>query len=463
VPGTGDLKNGIVKAGDPNYPRALVDYQGILPAPRIGFAWDAFGDGSTAVRGGFGVNYQPRNGSGITGDLQSNPPNVYQPQELYGTTSTYRNIQGTFTPPGFSDSLNRRNVPARAYNAMFGIQRRIGFGTVLDVAYVGSFGRHIGQKSALNNLPYGTRFQASSFDPTSKTPKPLPDDFLRPYQGYAGIPFLNFDGNSSYHSLQVSAQRRYAHGLQVGAVYTWSKAMDYADTDQGGVATFASRREFNYGEATYDRTHVFAVNYLWDVPGSHVGNRLLKAAIGGWQISGVTRVQSGAPLTLSPSLSTACATGAKCVPTSNFGTDITGGGDAWRAVMSSNPVLSSDKRGVDGWFDTSVFSPPALAGQITDMAGVEQVLATGNTPYTFARGPGIANTDLAIFKNFTIKERLTAQFRAEAYNVFNHTQFMTVGVKPVWDRSGTQTASDFGKVTDARDPRIMQLAIRLQF
>jgi hypothetical protein len=465
VPGTGDLKNGIVVAGDPNYPRALVDYQGILPAPRIGFAWDVFGTGSTAVRGGFGVNYQPRNGSGITGDLQSNPPNVYQPQVLYGTTKTYRDAQGTYTPPGFSDSLNRSNVPARAYNAMFGIQRRIGFGTVLDVAYVGSFGRHIGQKSALNNLPYGTRFQPSSFDPTSKTPKPLPDDFLRPYEGYAGIPFLNFDGNSSYHSLQVSAQRRYAHGLQAGAVYTWSKAMAYADGDQGGVTTFVSRREFNYGEATYDRTHVFAVNYLWDVPGSHVGNRLLKAAIGGWQISGITRIQSGAPLSLASGygLSTACQTGANCVPTSNFGTDITGGGDMWRPVMSANPVLSSDKRGVDGWFDTSVFSPPALAGQVTTMAGVQRVLALGNTPYTFARGPGIANTDLAVFKNFTIKERLTAQFRAEAYNVFNHTQFTTVGTKPIWDRSGLQTSADFGKVTDARDPRILQLAIRLQF
>ena len=125
--------------------------------------------------------------------------------------------------------------------------------------------------------------------------------------------------------------------------------------------------------------------------------------------------------------------------------------------MSRSPVLPSDQRSVDRWFDTSVFSPPALAGQVTDMAGVQRVLALGNTPFTFARGPGIANTDLAVFKNFRIFEKLTAQFRAEAYNVFNHTQFKSVGnnnqLKPIWDRSGTQTAADFGKITDARDPR----------
>ncbi|MDQ2949012.1 MAG: hypothetical protein M3Y27_24235 [Acidobacteriota bacterium] len=70
-----------------------------------------------------------------------------------------------------------------------------------------------------------------------------------------------------------------------------------------------------------------------------------------------------------------------------------------------------------------------MAGQVTDLAGVMRVLALGNTPFTFARGPGIANTDLAVFKNFKLKERLTAQFRAEGYNAFNHTQFSTVGLE----------------------------------
>jgi hypothetical protein len=465
VPGTGDLMNGIVKSGDPGYPRALVDFQGVLPAPRLGFAWDAFGDGSTAVRGGFGVNYNPRNGGGVTGDMQSNPPNVYTQQVLYGSTATYRDAQGTFTPPAFSRTLNRSNPPARVYNTSLGIQRRLPGKVVLDVAYVGTFGRHIGTTTQMNNLPYGKRFEASSLDPTQSRPQALPDNFLRPYQGYAAIPYVSFDANSNYHGLQVSAQRRFANGFQAGLVYAWSKAMDYSDEDKGGVVTFNDRKLWNYGLADYDRTHIFAANYVVNLPGGKLENGLLKTVAGGWQISGLTRVQTGTPLDLDESLRTGCSIpNAPCAATTtnNFGTDITGGGDGWRAVRSGNPTLPRGQRTVDRWFDTSVFSPPALAQQVTDMAGVQRVLALGNTGRTFARGPAMVNTDLALFKNIGMG-KATAQLRIEAYNVFNHTQFSTVNVSPQWDQSGAQVNPAFGKITATRDPRIVQLAIRMKF
>jgi hypothetical protein len=340
---------------------------------------------------------------------------------------------------------------------------------VLDLAYVGTFGENIGTTTHLNNLPYGTRFEPSSLDPTRNRPQPLPDNFLRPYRGYGAIPFVAFDATSNYHGLQTSLQRRLSDGVQLGVVYSWSRALDYSDEDKGDVVTFQNRREWNYGLADYDRTHIFAANYIVNLPGNQLANGLLKGVLGGWQISGLTRFQSGAPLSLDASLRTGCSNpNAPCAATTSnsFGTDITGGGDGWRAVISGNPTLPQDQRTVDRWFDVSVFSPPALAQQVTDMAGVARVLARGNVGRRFGRGPGIANTDLALFKNIDVTGSLTAQLRIEAYNVFNHTQFDDldeIAVQPVWDQSGAQVNPAFGAVTDARDPRIMQIALRLKF
>ena len=240
--------------------------------------------------------------------------------------------------------------------------------------------------------------------------------------------------------------------------------MDYSDDDKGNVTTANDRRAWNYGLAAYDRTHVFAANYLWDLPGDQLSNRVLRAYFGGWQLSGITRMQSGVPLSLTASLRTGCTAGFPCfVPTNNFGTDITGGSEGWRAVQSGSAVLPRGERTVDQWFDTSVFSPPALAGQVTDMAGVQRVLAIGNVGRRIARGPGMFNTDLALFKNVEVSGRLKAQLRIEAYNVFNQTQFDSVNTTATWDQSGVQTNPAFGHVTGARDPRIMQLAIQLRF
>src|SRR5262249_9781668 len=123
----------------------------------------------------------------------------------------------------------------------------------------------------------------------------------------------------------------FSHGLQFGVSYTFSKAMAYSDGDQGTVSTYVARREFDYGLASYDRTHVLALNYLWNLPrlSRVVNNAFVKQVFDGWQISGVTRFQSGSPLSIGT------------LGTGNLDSsiDLTGGGDGWRPVMSGNPVL----------------------------------------------------------------------------------------------------------------------------
>jgi hypothetical protein len=451
VPGSGDPLNGIVKSGTPGYPDGLVDYQGILPAPRLGFAWDVTGDHKTAVRGGFGVNYNPRNGSGILGNATSNPPMVYNPQQFYGNTATFLQVGNFQAPSNINQSLNRSNPPPKAYNTSIGVQREIGFGTTVDVAYVGSFNRNIGQKHDINQVPYGARFLPENQDPTQPG-KPLSDNFLRPYQGYGTIPFLTFNGTSRYNSLQTQVNHRLSHSVQFGVAYTYSKALDYGAGDQATVAANVPPRIWNYGLAEYDRPHVVAINYSIMLPdASRLGNNpLVRSILDGWQLAGTTRFVSGAPLFWGQTTGTGDAN--KSLGTANLtpALDITGGGDGWRPVVTGNPELPAGQRTFDNWFNTAAFSRPAFGSH-------------GNAGSVVGRGPGIDNWNISLFKNFTVGGRTNVQLRAEAYNVFNHTQFSAVDTNPKFDALGNQVNPTFGQLTAARDPRIMQLAVRVQF
>src|SRR5262249_21842501 len=235
------------------------------------------------------------------------------------------------------------------------------------------------------------------------------DDYLRPYMGYGSINWLAFDGNSSYHSLQARLDRRFSRRLHYGVAYTWSKAMAYSDGDQGTVSTYVSRREFDYGLATYDRTHVLAINYQVDLPNlSHRFNHILvRKVFDDWQVIGLTRFQSGAPLSIGT------------LGTGNLESslDITGCGDGWRPVVSGNPVWPKSEGSVARYFDTAHLSPPGVGGAApTTLDGVMRLLMLGNTPSSFARGPGINNWNISVFKHFQVRERVRAQFRAEAYN-----------------------------------------------
>ena len=235
-------------------------------APRLGFSWDVFGKGKTAVRGGAGIFYDRFNDDQILQFVES-PPNVITPTANYTTIKDLLSTPLSLSPSGIF-SVQRKYQPPTVYNWSFGVQQDIGFSTVLDVAYVGNVGRHLLQRRSLNAIPYGARFQPGNIDPT--TGGPLQDNFLRPIAGFADIQYIEFASNSNYHSLQTQVNKRFSRDFTFGASWTWSKAMNYVNDNNTAINPFISPRARNYGKASYDRTHNFVLNYVYSLP--HFGN-----------------------------------------------------------------------------------------------------------------------------------------------------------------------------------------------
>ena len=452
VPGSGNLTNGVITPATPGYPRSMVYSNGILPAPRFGFAYDPFGDGKTAIRGGAGIFYTNLLDAGTLGNLFFNPPAIYNPTAYYGTVATAANTTGLLSPSSFSRDIDPHGKTNTAYQVNFGIQRDIGWQTVVDVSYVGSFGRHLGENTQLNEVPFGAQFLPQNQNP--QTNSPLNDNYFRPYPGYGNIPQQIYVGNSSYHSLQVHAQRRLAKGLLFGVAYTHSKAMDYAEGDSTtsvAVATYLDRKTYDYGLAGYDRPNILTFHYVYDVPrlSRILPNRFVRTVFDGWQVYDVTSFISGAPMTISMGTS----------PSVNF----TGGGDPARALMVGNP---NGPKTFDQWFNVAAFAEPAPVDPKTCTAsGCPPMtwLNFGNAPQMPIRGPGVNNWNTTLVKNFSVRERFKFTFRAEAYNTFNHPQWSGVNTTITFNANHVNTNAAAGQITSARDPRIMQLALRLQF
>jgi len=436
VPGVGNPADGMLVVGQPGVPQGLTSSQTLVAAPRVGFAWDVFGDGKTAVRGGFGISYLPTSAPSLccSTSYQSMPPLSYTPTTYYGTLATFVSTAGTLFPSsvlGLDDSKM-----ASSYNFSTGIQREVGFATVVDVAFVGNLGRHLMMSQNVNQLPYGARFLPSSQDPTVPG-KPLPDNFLRPYPGLGTITYREPIGNSSYYALQTQANRRFSHGLEFKANWTWSKAMDYGSSDGATLTTYASRVLLDYGEASFDRTHIVNLAWLYEIPGSeHMSNPLVRTVLGHWNVSGTTTFASGAPAGVSFSTVS--------------GVDLIGGGDGQRIDISGNPNLGHGEHSVSRWFTPGVFSQPPL-GYI------------GNAARDVFRGPGQNQWDLSAFKNFRIREKGQIQFRGEFYNTFNHAQWSGVNAAAKFDNNLNQINTLFGQVTSDRGPRVIQFALRVGF
>ncbi len=439
APGSGDPFDGTVnRRVEPSYPQGLRFDSGIKAAPRFGFAYDPFGRGKTAIRGGIGIFYQIHDRDNFGNGMVSNPPLRLDPQIFFGNLNTFTDQAG-FNFASDTSGWNPDRPLQRTTNYSLGIQQDIGFGTVVDLSYVGAFSRHLLQRRNLNAVPFGTNFLPSSRDPSNPN-VPLSREFLRPYVGYQNIQYQEFSGNSNYHSLQMTLNRRNAQGFDFGVAWTWSKSMDYVDKESDTVSNLINPKVWNYGKSAFDHTHIVKAHWTWNLPrASQVWNTgLVRKLLDDWTISGIDTFQSGAPLGIGLSFA--------------YSVDITGSPtDGARVVVVGDPTLPKFMRTFSQDFNTRAFAPPAVG-------------TFGNAPKDVIRGPGLNNWDISFFKKVPLPgERLKLQFRGEFYNAFNHTQFRSLDTGARFDQQGNQVNSRFGEFTDAWPARRVQLALRLTF
>lgn len=401
IPGTGDRANGLVLAGKD----ALTKDQGLLYAPRIGFAYDLTGKNDLVLRGGFGIFYDRSQGNLIF-DYNENPPATITNRFDYGLLQNLSNSASSanITPPFIRAIEKDAKIPSvNSYN--IGIQYKLPFDAVLDVAYVGSQSHHLPHIRQINETPFGSAFLAINQDPT-RAPSPatnpgqnaLPTDLYRPFRGFGGINFVEFVENADYNSLQISATRRFSQGLLISGNYTRSLARGVTTNDDG-QARIDGNRAIDYGRLGFDRTNNLTINWVYEIP-SLTKNKFLGLITNGWQFSGIYRYQTGEPEFVT------------CGVNGFSNSQITGSSSGTQARCT----LIGDPEGGEETefqrFNIFAFQAPNIGSK-----GLE-----ANRNDLLVNSEPINNFDLSLSKKFFIWEKLNIETRIDAFNALNHTQ-----------------------------------------
>jgi hypothetical protein len=277
-----------------------------------------------------------------------------------------------------------------------------------------------------------------------------------PYLGYRAISVEQNEANGMYNSLQVDLRSK-VRDLTLQFGYTYSKAED-PTTNNGGdgfdldkVSNSYLGWKYDMGPSIFDRRHIAFVDFIYDVPFFRSSaNKFLKNAFGGWQISAVGTLQTGAPINLGVTGNNICQT----IPNCAVRPDLVGN----ISYPHSATTFSGNGNNTIQWFDPAGFAKSIIPGSGDQSTGTATF---GNLGKNALRGPGRDNWNMALFKNIFFTERLRAEFRVESYNVFNHTQFKgdVVGGGINASVGGT----DFGKITSAYDARTFQLGAKVIF
>jgi hypothetical protein len=383
-------------------------------APRIGFAYRL--NEKTVFRGGFGIYYNPNQTNSFT-FLNGNPP--------FGSATTYTSLPTTPTlslanptPTNAANAPTLPNVvtdnwhlPTPYMNQWsFGAERELWRNSGLEIQYLGSHSLHL-DRSYYNNTPL---------------PGPGAVAARRPNSLFGQIRTVQNDEVGNYQGVSAVLRQRFSHGLQVLASYTWSHTLDVSsDSNNSGAPMNPYNWRLDYGNANWDIRHRFVANYIYELPFFRYAKGALHTALGGWQLNGITTMQSGLPFNVSISTDTAN----------------TSAGGTYRPNLVAKPSSNCGGGHLTGCITASAFAVPA---QYTYGAAGRNLL----------HGPALFNTDLSIAKSFPVTERIKFQFRAESFNLWNAPQFN--------NPSSTFGTAPFGNITStSTDNREIQFAARL--